>query len=394
MQNINKLQYKGTVSDNVTLTASLYYNQLKGHYYFDVDNFMQKVVGTTWQNTGEVDCYNLRYHMIGSNVAAKVYFRNFALTTSVNASTFNRRHIGTNNLGTDEMWNNKGYKNDVNLFAKGEYSYKGLIVVGNIQYRHANFDYRGDVAFDKVNWDFLNWSGNISFHFNKVHSVYASATQTHREPTRSDMFGGEENLIEVVTTQAESVIDYELGYNVTSNKVTGNLNLYYMDFSNELILNGEMGTNGLPIRENVEKSYRTGVELNLTYEPVKGLVLSNTTSYSINKVETDTETLNHTMSPTWLVNQSVVYGFKGFEFGVDMKYRSKMYFDLTNQYELKSSLRFGANATYTYKDFTFGAHVNNLFNERSFSNGMMGANGPLYFIDAPRNFHIDIRWRF
>lgn len=394
MQNINKLQYKGMVSDNVTLTASLYYNQLKGHYYFDVDNFMQKVVGTTWQNTGEVDCYNLRYHMIGSNVAAKVYFRNFALTTSVNASTFNRRHIGTNNLGTDEMWNNKGYKNDVNLFAKGEYSYKGLIVVGNIQYRHANFDYRGDVAFDKVNWDFLNWSGNISFHFNKVHSVYASATQTHREPTRSDMFGGEENLIEVVTTQAESVIDYELGYNVTSNKVTGNLNLYYMDFSNELILNGEMGTNGLPIRENVEKSYRTGVELNLTYEPVKGLVLSNTTSYSINKVETDTETLNHTMSPTWLVNQSVVYGCKGFEFGVDMKYRSKMYFDLTNQYELKSSLRFGANATYTYKDFTFGAHVNNLFNERSFSNGMMGANGPLYFIDAPRNFHIDIRWRF
>ena len=394
MQNINKLQYKGTVSDNVTLTASLYYNQLKGHYYFDVDNFMQKVFDSTWQNIGEVDCYNLRHHMIGGNVAAKVYFRNFALTTGVNASTFNRRHIGTNNLGTDEMWNNKGYKNDVNLFAKGEYSYKGLKVIGNIQYRHADFDYRGDVTFDKVNWDFLNWSGNVSYQFNKLHNIYASATQTHREPTRSDMFGGEENLIEVVTTQAESVIDYELGYNVTSNKFTGNLNLYYMDFSNELILNGEMGTNGLPIRENVEKSYRTGVELNLTYAPVKGLVLSNTTSYSINKVETDTETLNHTMSPAWLVNQSVVYGFKGFEFGVDMKYRSKMYFDLTNLCELESSLRFGANITYTYKDFTFGVHVNNLFNERSFSNGMMGANGPLYFIDAPRNFHIDIRWRF
>lgn len=394
MQNINKLQYKGMVNDNVTLTASLYYNQLKGHYYFDVDNFMQKVVDPTWQNIGEVDCYNLRHHMIGGNVAAKVYFRNFALTTGVNASTFNRRHIGTNNLGTDEMWNNKGYKNDINLFAKGECSYKGLKVVGNIQYRHADFDYRGDVDFDKVNWDFLNWSCNVSYQFNKLHSIYASATQTHREPTRSDMFGGEENLIEVATSQAESVIDYELGYNVTSNKVIGNLNLYYMDFSNELILNGEMGTNGLPIRENVEKSYRTGVELCLTYEPVKGLVLSNTTSYSINKVETDTETLNHTMSPAWLVNQSVVYGFKGFEFGVDMKYRSKMYFDLTNLYELESSLRFGANITYTYKDFTFGVHVNNLFNELSFSNGMMGANGPLYFIDAPRNFHIDIRWRF
>ena len=334
LQNINKLQYKVFVCDNVTLTASLYYNQLKGHYYFDVDNFMHKVVDPTWQNTGEIDCYNLRHHMIGGNVAAKIYLRDFTLTSGLNASTFNRRHIGTNNLGTDEIWNNKGYKNDMNLFAKGEYSCMGLQLVGNIQYRHADFDYRGDVAFGKVNWDFLNWSGNVSYQFNKVHSIYASATQTHREPTRSDMFGGDENLIEVVTTQAESVIDYELGYNVISDKFSGNLNLYYMDFSNELILNGEMGTNGLPLRENVEKSFRTGIELNLIYEPVRGLVLSNTTSYSINKVKTDSETLNHTMSPNWLVNQRVVYGFKGFEVGLDMKYRSKMYFDLTNLYEL------------------------------------------------------------
>ena len=394
VQNINKLQYKGFASDNITFTASLYYNQLKGHYYFDVDNFMINVIDSSWQNTGEVDCYNLRHHMIGGNIAAKVYVRDFVLTTGLNASAFNRSHIGTNNLDTEEMWNNKGYKNDVNLFAKGEYSYNDLKVVGNIQYRHADFDYRGDVAFDKVYWNFLNWSGNVSYQFNQAHSLYASVTQTHREPTRSDMFGGEENLIEVVTTQAESVIDYELGYNATSDGCTGNLNLYYMDFSNELILNGEMGTNGLPIRENVEKSYRTGVELNLTYEPVKGLVLSNTTSYSINKVETASETLNHTMSPHWLVNQSIVYGFNGFEFGVDVRYRSKMFFDLTNLYELGSSLRFGANATYTYEDFTCGVYVNNLFNERSFSNGMMSTNGPLYFIDAPRNFHVDVRWSF
>lgn len=394
VQNINKLQYKGFIKDNVTFTASLYYNQLSGHYYFDVDNFMQKVIDPSWQDTGEIDCYNLRHHMIGGNIAAKVFFRDFTLTTGLNASSFNRRHIGTNNLATDEMWNNKGYKNDVNLFAKGEYRYKGFKVVGNIQYRHADFDYRGDVDFDKVNWDFLNWSGNVSFQFNNVHSIYASVTQTHREPTRSDMFGGEENFSDIVTTTAESVIDYELGCNVISDRFTGNLNLYYMDFSNELILNGEMGPNGLPIRENVEKSYRTGVELNLTYEPVKGLILSNTSSYSINKVVTVSETLNHTMSPNWLVNQRVLYGFNGFEIGVDMKYRGKMYFDLTNLYELESSIRFGANATYTYMDFTFGVHINNLFNERSFSNGMMGATEPLYFIDTPRNFHIDARWKF
>ena len=248
--------------------------------------------------------------------------------------------------------------------------------------------------FNKVNWNFLNWSGNILFNINSISSIYASVTQTHREPTRTDMFGGEENLTEVVTTQAESVNDYELGYNITHNRLTGNVNLYYMDFSNELILNGEMGTNGLPLRGNVKKSYRTGVELSFTYELLKELILNNTTSYSINKVKTDSETLIHTMSPSWLINQSVIYGTKNFKFSIDMKYRSKMYFDLTNLYELDSSLRFGTNISYKYKDVTFGMHINNILNERSFSNGMMGAIEPLYFIDAPRNFLIDMRWKF
>lgn len=394
IQNINKLQYKGFVGENTTLTASLYYNFLKGHYYFDVDNYMRKIVDPSWLSTGEIDCYNLRHNMFGGNVAAKVYMKEFSLTAGVNASTFNRQHIGTNNLLADEMWNNTGYKNDVSLFAKGEYNCRGLKMTANVQYRHADFNYRGDVAFKKVNWDFINWAGNITYQFNNIHSFYASVTQTHREPTRSDMFGGDENLTTLVTTQAESVIDYEMGYNVTIDKLCGNVNLHYMDFSNELILNGEMGINGLPIRENVGKSYRIGVEVALTYEPINDLVFTNTTSYSINKVQTISGTFNHIMTPNLLVNQSVAYNFKGIAVGVDMKYRSKMHFDLTNQYALSSSLRFGANATYKYKNIVLGVHINNIFNKQSFSNGMMGARGPLYFIDSPRTFHVDLRWTF
>ena len=54
------------------------------------------------------------------------------------------------------------------------------------------------------------------------------------------MFGGEENLTAVVTDQAESVLDFELGYNIDLKWISGNLNLYYMDFRDELILNGAM----------------------------------------------------------------------------------------------------------------------------------------------------------
>lgn len=393
-QNINKLQYRGYLSDNISLTVSLYYNYLKGHYYFDIDNYMRKLVEPEWTTTGEIDCYNLQHNMLGGNVAGKFHWRNFSLTTGLNASTFNRRHIGTNNISTDEMWRNRGYKNDVNVFVKGECHYKNFSTGVNVQYRHADFNYKGDVDFDKINWDLLNWSVNLGYRLGNIHSVYTTVTQTHREPTRSDMFGGEENFSDLVTTQAESVIDYELGYNITAEKLTGNLNLYYMDFENELILNGAMGTNGLPIRVNAAHSYRAGVELNLTYKPVAGLQFTNSTAWSMNRVKTDTETLSHVLSPSWLLMQGVSYTTHGFEIGADVRYRSKMYFDLPNRYELPMSVRFNLHVTYTFGKITIGVYVNNIFNYSSYSNGMMGVNGPLYFIDVPRNFFMDVRWTF
>ena len=394
IQNINKLQYQGMLSDNISLTAAAYYNYADGYYTFDVDNYMVKVFDPSWQPTGEIDRYDQRFHYIGGNVAAKFYLDPFEITTGVNASTFNRRHVGSNNLQEELLWDNTGYKNDISAFVKGSYTYRWLTIGANVQYRHADFDYRGDLPFNRINWDFLNWSGNVRWQFNNRHALYASATQTHREPTRSDMFGGEENFTTLYTTQAESVIDYEVGYNITLSNFTTNINLYYMDFTNELILNGAMGTNGQPIHVNAAQSYRTGVELSVEYYPIKNLRLANNSSYSINQVEHEGETLTHILSPTWLVNQEVGYNIAGFDIALSMRYRSAMYFDLTNLYSITPSLRFNASVAYTYRNITAGVHLNNIFNERSYSNGMMGATAPLYFIDAPRNFWVDVRVRF
>jgi iron complex outermembrane receptor protein len=394
IQNINKLQYQGMLSENITMTASAYYNYADGYYTFDVDNYMRRVYDPGWQTTEEIDRYDQRFHYIGGNIAAKFYLNPFELTTGVNASTFNRRHVGSNNLQEELLWDNVGYKNDISAFVKGTYTYRQLSVGANVQYRHTDFDYKGDKPFERINWDFLNWSANVRWQFNNLHALYASATQTHREPTRSDMFGGEENFTTLYTTQAESVIDYELGYNITLHNFTCNLNLYYMDFENELILNGAMGTNGQPIHVNAAQSYRSGIELSAQYYPIENLRLTNNSSFSINQVKHEGETLTHILSPTWLVNQEIGYKIAGFDIGVTMRYRSAMYFDLTNLYSIPQSLRFNLSVAYTYRNITAGIHLNNIFDERSYSNGMMGSNAPLYFVDAPRNIWIDARVRF
>lgn len=394
IQNINKLQYQGFFGEKTSLTASVYYNFADGYYTFDTDNYMQRVYDTSWQPTGEIVRYDQRFHYIGGNAAAKFHFDPFCITTGVNISTFNRKHIGGNNLQKEILWDNTGYKNDVGAFIKGTFSHRHFTIGTNIQYRHADFDYRGDKYFEPVNWDFLNWSANISWKLNSWHALYASATQTHREPTRSDMFGGEENFTTLHTTLAESVTDYEIGYNATYDNLIANLNLYYMDFRNELILSGAIGSNGQPIHTNAATSYRTGIELSVEYRPIKGLRLINSSNYSINRAEYNGETYTHVLSPSWIVNQEVGYSIAGFDIGIVMRYRSGMYFDLANDYHIAPSLRFNISASYTYRNITAGIYLNNIFDERSCSNGMTGAGEPLYFIDSPRNILVDVRISF
>lgn len=394
IQTINKLSYKGFISDKTIITASIYYNHLNGRYAFDLDNYMLKVEDHNWVKTNEIDTYHLKHHMIGGNFAMKTYWNNFTLTNGVNASTFNRQHVGTYNLGNEKLWDNTGYKNDINVFTKASYTFKKLTIGANLQYRHADFDYKGDVNFSKINWDFFNYNANIKYDFTKNFNTYASITHTNREPTRTDMFGGSENFIELYTTKAESVTDYEFGISYQSNKLQFNVNAFYMDFANELILNGEIGTNGLPIRINTAESYRRGIEISLNYKPTNWLTLINNSSFSKNKVKDGDNKMSHVMSPEWIVGQDILFTFNKFNFGVNMKYRSKMYIDLANQYDLNSSLKFNLYADYTIKNVTVGAKLNNVFNSTTYSNGMLSANGALYFIDAPTNFLIDAKITF
>ena len=394
IQSINKLQYQGVLNEHISLTASTYYNFADGYYTFDVDNFMRRTYDSEYPVTGEIDAQYQQFHYVGGNVAAKFYLPSVEITTGLNASAFNRHNWATNNLSDDYLWNNMGYKNDLSIFLKGSYSYKWLTLGANLQYRHADFDYKGEKPFEKVNWDFFNWSANARWQFNRQHAIYASATQTHREPTRGDMFGGLLYYDTLYTTQAESVIDVELGYNIILRNFTANLNLYYMSFDNELILNGAIGANGQPIHVNAARSYRTGVELSAEYYPIPNLRLANNSSFSINRVEHENDRFTHILSPSWIVNQEVGYQIWGFDIGVTMRYRSDMYIDIANLYAIPSSLRFNLSLAYTYRNITAGVYLNNIFDERSYSNGMIGADGVLYFIDSPRNFFVDLRVRF
>lgn len=402
---MNRLQYKGWLSDNIVLTSSVYFQAQNGAYRMDLDNYMRRMSDPTWETTNMLYDYGLTHYMIGSNTAAKFYLNKATIVTGINAYTYNRRHfLGDGSVNIDEDYDNVGIKNDASAFVTGTYKITGRWgVTGNLQYRHVGFHYIDKLnplgenyTFDKP-WDFLNWG--ISSEYTPCNEVktYLRYAMTHREPTRSDMFGGNEwYLGDLVTTTPEIANDVEAGLVLALNKLTVNLNAYHMWFRNELILNGEYGPNGLPCHESAKDSHRTGLELTLDWEMFKNFHFINNSSYSGNVFDSETfGNKNHILTPAITVNQDIVYSTDTWEVGTNFNYRSKMYVDMANEHELPCNWTLNVHASKRFGNFEVGVRANNLTNRVNYCTGAVNEIGEtLYFREAGFNFLANMKIYF
>ena len=59
-------------------------------------------------------------------------------------------------ISLGQLYQNTGYKNEISVFTKADYSLKWFTLFADIQYRYVNFDYEGSVAFQKLDWHFIN----------------------------------------------------------------------------------------------------------------------------------------------------------------------------------------------------------------------------------------------
>lgn len=402
---VNKFQYNGHIN-NTWLTTSLYWNHLKGDYRCMIYDDITKDL---WN-------YDLNQHLYGGNVVATHYINNFTISEGINAYMFHRRHIGTqlpadtivktsHGYG-DELYNNIGYKPDVNVFAKVSYNYDKWKFTGNVQYRYTSLDYKvdlkavdGDIPF-KHTWNFFNAGANIEYN-TKYGNVYAHWALTHREPSRVDMFGAEYFSGELyASTQAERVNDIEVGYDFKYNRFNANLNLFYMKFNNEMVATGEISSqNGLPLHTQ-NNSYRTGVELAATYNPFKTFNIIFNGAWSSNKINVTDENgksykNNNTYSPEWITYVEANYKFKyNWTVGVSTNYRSKMYVDISNEHTLNSAFTLNAYVQKEFKHIDVSVNLNNITNKFNTSAGYVADNIMYYHVDAPFNFYINFKYKF
>ena len=404
-QSLAMVQYMAPLGKHSFLSSTIYYNYLEGGYSIlfppDLYNFSVKS-----------DFYGAIINYQYQNKALKI-------NAGLHANDYVRYHYSS--ILPNEsalLYKNSGHKNEAATFLKLSYDVKKFTLFMDMQYRYAKFSYLPDkntpLQIQSVDWLFFNPKGGISYLLNDKHIIYASIGRTCREPARNDMFAGYDNIDssnysevgKLNRIKPESVIDIEAGIKLLYQKLKLDINIYDMEFENEIATIGQLSYIGLPLRKNVASSYRRGIELNLTTEPIKKLFLSTQANLSTNRIKiytTDYDSVTYSnvqplLTPSFILNQSVSYAFtKWMKAEAGARYLSLSYLDNSNNknYTAPSSLIFNASVCFTFlKYHSINFMVNNLTDQKYYTSGYVQNAQPYYFAMATRYYFVTLKLRF
>jgi iron complex outermembrane receptor protein len=284
------------------------------------------------------------------------------------------------------------FKNDLNSYAKllQKFSdrWNGYL---DLQYHHVKYDINGfednPALFIKNNYDFFNPKVGVSYNYHGW-NAYLSYSIAGKEPNRDDFEANQNEQ-----PKPERLHDTELGIEKRASDYSWGVTLFYMKYEDQLVLTGKINDVGAYTRTNIPNSFRTGIEIQGSIQPVNWFKASGNLALSENKVRHFTEYIDdydnggqkiNNYSSTDIALSPAVIGAatisflpsKNFEFSLLSKYVSKQYLDNT-QNEGRTLDPFyvqDARAIYTLhykflKEANIILQVNNVFNEKYEPNG-------------------------
>jgi iron complex outermembrane receptor protein len=224
--------------------------------------------------------------------------------------------------------------------------------------------------------------------------------------------------------------DVEAGYKYKANKLSAGINFYFMSYSDQLILTGQVNDVGEYTRRNIPESSRSGIEVETAFLASEKFSAAFNATFSSNKVksyseftdeydslgnyigqqETGYENSNIAFSPSvisaLLLNYSPI---KNFTASLQSKYVGSQFLDNTSD-EMKKLDAYLVNdmrlnwkvKTNIFKEFSLTLLVNNIFDEQYESNGytygyiyagerIISNN---YYPQAGRNFMAGVMMKF
>jgi len=369
-------------------------------------------------------------HFYGLTFSALYQKDQLGLTLGGAANRYNGNHFGkiiwaefAHDIPKDyQYYDSDGNKNDANVFVKADYQpMKKLNVFVDLQYRYVSHEIAGTdnalrfLSISKKH-HFFNPKAGLSYRLNFAHEMYASISIGNREPARSDYTEAPEDRL----PRPERLRDLEIGYRFIKAKNLLSMNYYFMHYKDQLVLTGEVNDVGSLIKTNVDKSYRTGIEIMNSFKPVEKFRWHVNFTYSINKIKDFTEVLyvydadynflgdttihysntEISYSPSLIAGSTLsVFPVKDFEISLISKYVSEQFLDNTGSDKRSMDAYFVNNLriNYTLKEKFFGEIqftllLNNILNTMYESNGY--TFGAFYEDEVGNRSRVDYNYYF
>ena len=413
-----QLHFTHSFRPNLILNIAGHYTYGRGYYEEyktnqKLNNYgMSNVIsgGDTITNTDLIRRRWLDNDFVGAVYSLTYNKSRFHLVFGGAANTYFGRHFGEviwarnasdSELG-DRYYNENGRKTEFSNYLKAYYHLNGFVFSGDLQYRNVNYSFLGidqvsgvlkDVQ-QSVEFNFFNPKASVSYILNSSNQFFVSYGISHREPVRRDF----RESTKQSRPKAEQMRDLEVGHIFhAGSKFALTSNVYWMDYTNQLILTGKINDVGSYTRTNVAKSYRAGIELSASYTVIKGFRLNGNLTLSQNKIKSfdeyvdvyydtvpyyDQQLIQHkntnlALSPNIVGNIGfTVNPFKNFTVDWMTKYVGRQYLDNTSDLKRSMNPYSYSNLSLSYslkkvlfEEIIFGLQVNNIFNQMYVNNG-------------------------
>ncbi len=459
-QNHIQLNYTRQFSDRLVWSNTFNYTRGDGYdeYYkedrympdfgFDQDAESDMIYQKKMGNNYYVFNTDLRYRSDNLNVTAGAYLARYegdhfgqmlwvkSLGDGYDYDSYNDR---------DGFYRNRSVKQEATVFARGEWNpTEWMTAYTDLQWRGVMLDMDGSdddihetglkMKYDN-RWSFFNPRAGVNFNWARGQRAYASVALGHREPGRGDI---KENIKgDMSPIRPERMVDIEVGYEFSSEKVSASANIYMMEYWDMLLETGRLSSSGYAIKENVPRGWRRGVELAAAWNAAPWLALSGNMTLSVNEIQDytsyvevwdgefgQTKAFNYgntrmMMSPSVVGMVRAAFSpwkstasnsLKTTTLAIDGKYVGRQYLDNTQRAEMEVPAYFVSNLSLSHEfalshgSLGLTGYVNNLFNHLYYAagwrwEGYTQADDTLtygigVYPQPPINFMLKISYRF
>ncbi|MCP4568755.1 MAG: TonB-dependent receptor [FCB group bacterium] len=311
------------LSENLTLNNTLFHIRGKGYYeqYRDSTDLM------SYGLADDPDLYSdlVRRKWVDKNqygINSRMVHRSDRQSSSLGASYyfFESEHWGEviwaeelspsllNYSTPDRYYEYFGKYHNFSTYASHLHQVSDkLTVSGNLQLRYlrknihqtAMEPYEGRIY--TLDWLFLSPRVGATYDIDNNWSAFAGFSIASHEPNDEMIDDADDPgavpRLEIIddsvdpvvygeaTVDPERIYDFELGARYRRANMSFDINLFWMDYKNEVVPNGQLNDDGQPTVGNAERSLHCGIETVLTYKPWSYLTVEGNYSFNDNWIK-------------------------------------------------------------------------------------------------------------